>query len=244
MITFHIITLFPEMFSALTASGITARAFNQGLYRLHTYNPRDFSDNKHRKVDDTPFGGGAGMVMMPQPLAKTVEFIRKQHGDQYVILLSPQGVLWQQALASEYLERFSTNNLQITLVCGRYDGIDQRFIDHYVDQEISLGEFVVSGGELPAMMMLDSIIRLIPNAVGNPDSLIYDSFSAENNAKDQFDYPQYTQPRVFEGVEVPAVLLGGHHLLIDQWRANAAKEKKQQQSQKIEKSVKNIVHKI
>lgn len=236
---FHVVSIFPEMFAALTKYGVTARAYTEGHYQLQTYNPRDFSNNRYKKVDDKPFGGGAGMVMMPEPLAACVQHIQNIDGEQLVILLSPQGVLWQQALAQSLMEQQNSNISKepkprgITLICGRYEGIDQRFIDNYVDLEISLGEYILTGGELPAMTLLDSLIRLIPNALGNPESIIHESFSEENASKQQFDYPQYTQPRVFENQAVPEVLLNGNHAHIQKWREQAGKEKFKKKSKKI-----------
>ncbi len=216
---FSTISIFPEMFSALTQCGVTAQAYAKSLYQLFCINPRDFSNYPHQRVDDTPFGGGPGMVMMPEPLKQSLVHIHQTHGKSHVVLLSPQGRVWSQSMAREYQQKHA----HITLICGRYEGVDQRFIDQYVDEECSIGSFVISGGELAAMVLMDSMIRLIPGALGNALSAPMDSFYQN----DEFDYPQYTKPRDFDGQVVPEVLLSGHHENITQWRNAQAQAKKQ-----------------
>jgi len=210
---FDVVTLFPEMFAALTESGVTSRAFNKGLAELHPCNPRQFTTDRHQSVDARPYGGGPGMLMMYAPLKASVEQIQQQVQQagiekSYVIYLSPQG----QPLTQKRVEQLAELPA-ITLVCGRYEGVDERFIQKYVDEEIAIGDFVVSGGELPAMMLMDAVIRLIPGALGHQQSAVEDSFT-----DGLLDCPHYTRPEEVEGMAVPKVLLEGHHAKIDQWR--------------------------
>ncbi len=208
---FDVITLFPEMFSALTESGVSRRANQSGLYQLKTWNPRDFTFDKHRTVDDRPYGGGPGMVMMYQPLKDTLTAIEQECASEqkpYVIYLSPQG----QPLTQEKVAEL-TQHKNLTLLCGRYEGVDERLIESSVDEEISIGDFVVSGGELPAMMLMDAAIRLLPGALGHDQSAEQDSFS-----DGLLDCPHYTRPEAVDGMSVPQVLLEGNHAKIDAWR--------------------------
>ena len=206
---FDVITLFPEMFSALTESGVSRRAIQSELYALKTWNPRQFTLDKHKTVDDRPYGGGPGMVMMYQPLKDTLSEIESElQAKPYVVYLSPQGQpLTQQKVAD------LTQYDNITLLCGRYEGVDERLITSSVDEEISIGDFVVSGGELPAMMLMDAVIRLIPGALGHSQSAEQDSFS-----DGLLDCPHYTRPEVVDGMSVPSVLIEGNHAKIDAWR--------------------------
>lgn len=206
---FDVITLFPEMFSALTESGVSRRANQAALYQLKTWNPRDFTHDKHRTVDDRPYGGGPGMVMLYQPLKETLCAIEAELAQKpLVVYLSPQGQPLTQSKVAQLLEYEN-----ITLLCGRYEGIDERFVASSVNEEISIGDFVVSGGELPAMMLMDAMIRLIPGALGHNQSAEQDSFS-----DGLLDCPHYTRPEVVDGLEVPTVLLEGHHAKIEAWR--------------------------
>ncbi|GKT12462.1 MAG: tRNA (guanine37-N1)-methyltransferase [Thiomicrorhabdus sp.] len=206
---FDVITLFPEMFSALTESGVSRRANQSGLYSLKTWNPREFTLDKHKTVDDRPYGGGPGMVMMYQPLKDTLSAIESELGEKpHVVYLSPQGQpLTQLKVAELNLHK------NVTLLCGRYEGVDERLIESSVDEEISIGDFVVSGGELPAMMLMDAAIRLIPGALGHSQSAEQDSFS-----DGLLDCPHYTRPEVVDGMQVPSVLMEGNHAKIDAWR--------------------------
>jgi len=208
-----VITLFPEMFKAISESGITSRAIQDGLVDLSFINPRDFTEDKHKTVDDRPYGGGPGMVMKIAPLAKSVETALEQfscdRSQVQVIYLSPQG----QVLNRESIDSFALQ-MNMIVICGRYEGIDERFIDRYVDAEWSIGDYVLSGGELPAMVMLDALIRKLPNALGDAQSAEQDSF--ENGL---LDCPHYTRPEVYEGQPVPPVLLSGDHEKIRQWRS-------------------------
>lgn len=197
------------MFEALTESGVSRRAIQSELYALKTWNPRQFTSDRHKTVDDRPYGGGPGMVMMYQPLKETLSAIEDElQAKPHVVYLSPQGQpLTQQKVAD--LTRYDN----ITLLCGRYEGVDERLITSSVDEEISIGDFVVSGGELPAMMLMDAVIRLIPGALGHSQSAEQDSFS-----DGLLDCPHYTRPEVVDGMNVPSVLMEGNHAKIDAWR--------------------------
>ena len=208
-----IITIFPGMFENISEYGVTREAFSNGDCILNVYDLRDFSSGKHRKIDDRPYGGGPGMVMMPEPLDRALDHIKKKNAVknkdlQKTILLTPKGKkLWQPRLKnlSEY------ENL--ILICGRYEGVDERFIELSVDMEISIGDYVLTGGEIPALVLIDGIVRLIPGVVGSEKSLLSESFE-----EGLLDWPQYTRPPLYRGLEVPPVLLGGNHQQIDKWR--------------------------
>lgn len=213
---FDVITLFPALVQSVAASGIAARALQRGLWDLQCWNPRDQTQDVHRTVDDRPFGGGPGMVMMAQPLAATVDLIqeRRTHasrGVAPVVLLSPQGQRFDQDLAQQW-----ASSDGFILVCGRYEGVDQRFIERRVDLELSIGDFVLSGGELAAMVMIDACVRLLPGALRDPESAQQDSFSGGRAGL--LDCPHYTRPDDFEGLTVPEVLRSGHHAQIERWR--------------------------
>ncbi|WP_274585669.1 tRNA (guanosine(37)-N1)-methyltransferase TrmD [Neisseria leonii] len=203
------VTLFPEMFAAITGYGVTGRALKQGLWRFGTVNPRQFADNKLGYIDDRPFGGGPGMIMMAPPLHAAIDQAKQAAGGAaHVIYLSPQGRPLTHSRAAELAQ---TDNL--ILLCGRYEGIDERLLQHSVDEEIGIGDFVVSGGELPAMMLMDAVLRLVPGVLGDMQSAEQDSFS-----DGLLDCPHYTRPLEFQGMGVPEVLRSGHHGLIAQWR--------------------------
>lgn len=210
---YDVITLFPEMFSALTGSGITRRAIERGLYALGFHNPRDFTSDPHRTVDDRPYGGGPGMVMLAEPLMQAIAAARaaQQAANRLsgrVIYLSPQGRRLDQAVVMELAAEPG-----LVLLCGRYEGVDQRLIDREVDEELSLGDFVLSGGELPAMVLLDAIVRQLPGALNTAGSAQEDSF-----ADGLLDCPHYTRPELYENERVPEVLLSGNHAAIRRWR--------------------------
>jgi tRNA (guanine37-N1)-methyltransferase len=220
---FDVVTLFPELFAPFQRSGINRRAFESGagheaLVDVRFTNPRDFSTGNYRRVDDRPFGGGPGMVMMAEPLALALEHIRAERGDDApVVLFSPIG----DKLDHTAVERWSASNGAI-LVCGRYEGIDQRFIDQYVTHQISLGDFVLSGGEIAAMALLDAVARLQPGVLNDEGSHQADSF---NPAIDGLlDCPHYTRPEEWRGQGVPDVLLSGHHEQIERWRQQQRQE--------------------
>jgi tRNA (guanine37-N1)-methyltransferase len=209
---FDVLTLFPELFAPFLSVGITRRAFESGQVDVQCTNPRDFATGNYRRVDDRPFGGGPGMVMMAQPLELALAHIRSQRTDKApVVLFSPIG----KRLDHTAVQRWSTGSGAI-LVCGRYEGIDQRFIDTEVDEQISLGDFVLSGGEVPAIALLDAVARLQPGVLSDADSHHLDSF---NPALDGLlDCPHYTRPEEWAGLGVPDVLMSGHHGQIERWR--------------------------
>lgn len=207
-----VVTLFPAMFDAVTEHGITSRAVKQKLIEVLCWNPRGFTEDKHKTVDDRPYGGGPGMVMMVQPLRDAVSAAKMWAGEARVIYLSPQGSVLTQKCAAEMA---TEGNL--ILIAGRYEGIDERLIQSIVDEEWSIGDYVLSGGELPAMVLIDAITRLIPGALGDAESAMEDSFS-----DGLLDFPHYTRPETLNNETVPAVLLSGDHKKIQRWRQKQA----------------------
>ncbi|NTV80411.1 MAG: tRNA (guanosine(37)-N1)-methyltransferase TrmD [Candidatus Aminicenantes bacterium] len=211
---FDIITIFPEMFAGIFSEGIVKRALDRGRIRIVVHDLRDFTEDKHRQVDDRPFGGLEGMVLKPEPIFRAVEAVREDGGGR-VCLLSPQGRALDARLAGELAaER------QVILICGRYEGVDERVAEHLADDEISIGDYVLSGGELAAAVVVDAAARFVPGVVGKEGSVRNDSF-----AGGLLDYPQYTRPREFRGMKVPQVLFSGDHKKIERWRRKRALEK-------------------
>jgi len=206
-----ILTLFPEMFQGVFTESIIKRAIDEGHVEIELHNFRDYTNNSHKKVDDTPYGGGAGMVLMAQPIVDCLEAIKTKNAK--VILLTPDGVPYKEGKAYDL-----TKEEHIILICGHYEGFDER-IRAFVDLEVSVGDYVLTGGEIPAMVLVDSIVRLLPGVI-NEQSHLEDSFS--NNL---LDYPTYTKPRIYRGMEVPEILLSGDHAKIKAWRDNKSKEK-------------------
>jgi tRNA (guanine37-N1)-methyltransferase len=211
VIRFDVVTLFPEMFAAVTASGITRKALEAGLWRLQTWNPRDFTTDNYRTVDDRPYGGGPGMVMLAEPLEKALDAVQAAGGGA-VIYLSPQGRKLDHEKVMELAGRSA-----LTLLCGRYEGVDERLLRRRVQEELSLGDFVLSGGELAAMAVIDAVVRQLPGALGDGQSAAQESFAAG-----LLDCPQYTRPEAYAGEKVPEVLLSGHHEQIRRWRLKQA----------------------
>jgi tRNA (guanine37-N1)-methyltransferase len=211
VIRFEVVTLLPEMFAAVTHSGIPARALEAGLWSLGLWNPRDFTRDNYRTVDDRPYGGGPGMVMLAEPLEKALD-AAKDAGGGKVVYLSPQGRKLDHAKVMELAGRSAT-----TLLCGRYEGVDERLIRRRVDEELSLGDYVLSGGELAAMAVIDAVVRQIPGALGDAQSAAQESF-----AGGLLECPQYTRPEEYRGERVPEVLLSGHHDHIRRWRLKQA----------------------
>ena len=207
MIRFDAITLFPEMFAAVTQSGITRRALENGLWRLQTWNPRDFTTDNYRTIDDRPYGGGPGMVMLVEPLEKAIAAAKAAGGGR-VVYLSPQGGRLDHARVMRLVEEPA-----LTLLCGRYEGVDERLISAQVDEELSVGDYVLSGGELAAMVLIDAVVRQLPGALGDGQSAQQESFAAG-----LLDCPQYTRPEEYRGEKVPEVLMSGHHELIRRGR--------------------------
>ena len=196
---FDIISIFPGMFDSPFGDSIIQRAREVGLLDIHVHDLRDYSLNKHRKVDDSPFGGGVGMVMNVEPIARAITAVKKEVPETRTILLSPGGRPFDQEKAWELSSLPS-----LTLICGRYEGIDERIRLHYVDEEISIGDYVLTGGELPAMVLVEAISRLLPGVLGDPESVVEESFH-----DDLLEYPQYTRPRDYEGLKVPEILVSG-----------------------------------
>ncbi len=209
---FDVITLFPEMIKAVMSQGVIGRALDQGLIELVTWNPRDFATDRHQSVDDRPYGGGPGMVMSVEPLRSTIRAARAAGDPAPVIYLSPAG----DCLSGPRVEAMASEQ-RIILLCGRYEGIDERVIALEVDAELSIGDYVVSGGELPAMVVMDAVARMLPGVLGHSESAAQDAF-----AQGLLDCPHYTRPEVVEGLAVPAVLLSGDHQAIARWRAQQA----------------------
>ena len=220
--TADVLTLFPEMFVALSQSGVTRRALEEGRWSLDFWNPRDFTQDAHRTVDDRPYGGGPGMVMMPGPLAAALEAAKARqaaHGVRRsrVVCLSPQGAPLTHPRVMRFVHDAMAGDEGVILLCGRYEGIDERLIERYVDEEISIGDFVLSGGEIPAMALLDAIVRQLPGVLNDAESAEQDSFVAG-----LLDCPHFTRPEDYEGQRVPDVLLSGHHEKIRRWRLKQA----------------------
>ena len=217
---FDLITLFPDMFAAVRDQGVSGRAHARGIWSLVAWNPRDFTTDVHRTVDDRPYGGGPGMVMLAEPLAQAVEAARAARlqagvdapdAPAPVVLLSPAGRTHDQPAAQRW-----AGSAGAILICGRYEGIDQRFIDRYVDEQVSLGDFVLSGGELGAMVLMDSVVRLLPGVLHDAESAVQDSFNPALSGL--LDSPHYTRPEVWRDEPVPEPLLSGHHAQIERWR--------------------------
>lgn len=214
MVQFDIITLFPGMFDSPLQESILKKAQQNGLIRISIHNLRDYTDDKHRTADDSPYGGGAGMVMKVEPIVQAIEKIKSSDVKARTVLLTPQGVLFNQATA----QRFSSFS-RILIVCGRYEGVDERVLQ-FVDEEVSIGDYVLTGGEIPALVIIDSVARLVPEVVGDRSSVEDDTF-----ANWLLKYPQYTRPSDFRGLEVPDVLMSGDHKKIKNWRSTEALKK-------------------
>lgn len=226
---FHIITIFPEIFDSYFSESIIGRAQKKGLINIKVYNLRDFSENKHKNVDDTPYGGGAGMIMNVEPIFKAADYIKNkiifEGGNTEkirTILFAAKGKKYSQL----DVVRFNDNFSDLIFICGRYEGVDERVVRYIADEEISIGGYILTGGEIPSMIVVDSVSRLVPEVLGNKESLSEESFSFQENlgkATDvkfnkNLEYPQYTKPREFNGWEVPEVLLSGDHGKIEKWR--------------------------
>ena len=207
-----VITLFPELVQAVVEHGVVGRAADKGLLQLTLWTPRDYTKDKHRKVDDRPYGGGPGMLMKVEPLQACISAVRSQNPEARLVYLSPQGVVLKQKLINQ-----AAKWKNLILLCGRYEGIDERILQQEVDEEWSIGDYVISGGELAAMVCIDAITRQIPGALGHEDSAELDSFSAG-----LLDCPHYTRPESINGLRVPEVLLNGNHRLIQDWRDKQA----------------------
>ncbi len=221
--TFHVVTIFPEFFQGPFAHGVVAKAAQAGLLSIQVHDLRTWTHDRHRTVDDRPFGGGEGMLLKPEPLFAAVETIwpqRQPPPRQVAILLSAMGRRFDQAVARRLAQAE-----EVLLVCGRYEGVDERVAEHLMDEELSIGDFVLSGGELAAAVVVDAVARLVPGVLGNEASTVHESF--RDAEQPLLDCPQYTRPAEFRGWRVPEVLLGGNHAHIRRWRDQVAREKTQ-----------------
>lgn len=213
MIRFDVLTLFPDMFRAVLGDSIINRAVEKGIIELNFIDIRDFTENKHRKVDDYPYSGGGGMLMAAQPIYDAYQSIAKDLDYKpFTVYMSPQGKVFNQKMAVELAEY-----KHIVILCGHYEGVDQRVLDMIADAEISLGEFVLTGGEIPAMAVIDAVSRMIPGVLANENS-----YSDESHFSGLLEYPQYTRPEEFMGVKIPEVLISGHHANINKWKRQEA----------------------
>jgi tRNA (guanine37-N1)-methyltransferase len=218
---FHIITIFPEFFAGPFDYGVVAKARQAGRLEIRIHDLRNWTYDRHRTVDDRPFGGGEGMLLKPQPLFEAVESVLPERTERTrVVMLSAQGKLFRQSVATEY-----SGLDELVLICGLYEGVDERVAEHLADDEISIGDYVMSGGELGAAVIVDSVARLLPGVLGNKESSRNESFCVENDGL--LDCPQYTRPAEFRGLKVPEVLLGGNHAEIRRWRQTASQAKTQ-----------------
>ena len=228
---FQVITLFPDMFTNIFGSSMMWKAQKENIVKLSTVNLREFGLGPRKQVDDTPYGGGDGMLLMPEPLFKAIEHAKSQDPDAKVVLMTPRGKLWTQALAQGWANGSSfyskanddINDAGLIFICGHYEGYDERVLS-LVDEQVRVGDYVLTGGELPAMTIIDSIVRLIPGVLGGEESALIESFSDGET----LEFPQYTRPQIYAGIEVPPVLLSGNHAEIAKWR--------KENSLKIEKS--------
>ncbi len=212
---FEILTLFPEVIDTVLGSSIIGRATQNGIITVNSHNIRDYTKDKHKKTDDTPYGGGKGMLMSTQPICDCFEFVKSQlNGNTKVIYASPRGRIFNHEVAKE-LSCYDN----IIILCGHYEGVDERVIEEIIDEEISIGDYVLTGGEIPACIMVDAISRLVPGVLSDKEC-----YEKESIASGLLEYPQYTRPRVWNGKEVPEVLLSGHHENIDKWRLEKSLE--------------------
>ena len=214
-----ILTLFPEMFPGALGTSLTGKALDKGIWSLDTVNIREFGIGKHQQVDDMPYGGGAGMVMRPDVLSDAIEVTTANipQKDRNIIYLTPRGRVFNQRKALEFTKRKN-----IVIVCGRFEGVDERIMEHYDIEEVSVGDFVLSGGEIAAFSILDACVRLLPDVLGSSDTLIEESFSEQGGYESLLEYPHYTRPAVWNGKEVPEVLRSGDHKAINEWRLRQA----------------------
>ncbi|MEF9987562.1 MAG: tRNA (guanosine(37)-N1)-methyltransferase TrmD [Christensenella sp.] len=211
---FNCLTIFPEMFTAFTSTSLCEKAISKGIIEINTVNFRDYTQDKHNRVDAYPFGGGAGMLLMPQPLFSCFSALAKRYDGKKTrnVYMSPAGAMLTQSKAEELAEYDVVN-----VLCGHYEGVDQRVLDNLIDEEISIGDYVLTGGELPAMVLMDCVMRYVPNVLSNDESTAEESFCGG-----LLEYPQYTRPSSFEGMDVPEVLLSGHHKNIAAWQKEQA----------------------
>jgi len=212
-----VLTLFPQMFMPVLSTSIVGRAIKKGILNVNLYNIRDFSRDKHGKVDDYPYGGGAGMILAPQPVFDAFDYIKQRYPNQimHTIYMSPQGQRFEQSMAQRLAQ-----HQHLIILCGHYEGVDQRIIDALIDEEISIGDYVLTGGELPAMVIIDVISRLIPGVLNKDESYMEESFSSG-----LLEYPQYTRPAEYRNMRVPEILLSGDHAAVQKWRLQMSLER-------------------
>ena len=224
---FDVLTLFPDIFPGYLSQSILNKSIEKGIVEIHVHNMRDWSTDKHHKIDDRPFGGGPGMILAVEPVVKCVREVRAMDDDPGVVMMmTPQG----QRLCQPLVEQFATDYRRMILLCGRYEGFDQRVIDILNPVEVSIGDYILNGGEVAAMVMVDSLVRMVPGVLGDEQSSWDDSFSRGNR---MLEYPQYTRPREFENHQVPEILLGGNHAEIDKWRQQESLRRTQQRRQDL-----------
>jgi tRNA (guanine37-N1)-methyltransferase len=204
----ELVTLFPEIFDSFLRASLLGKAIDAGVVRVHRTNPRDFARGRHRQVDDSPYGGGPGMILRPEPVAAAIEAVEAERGRAHRLLLSPSGRLFDQALAAELASRG-----RLMLVCGRYEGVDERIADLFADEVVSIGDYVLAGGEVAAAVIIEAVARLVPSVLGCEASTIDESFTAG-----RLEYPQWTRPPSFRGLGVPEILLSGNHAQVAKWR--------------------------
>lgn len=228
MVKFDVLSIFPEMFSSPLNFSLLKKAQEKGLLSISLHDIRNWADDKHKMTDDAPYGGGCGMVMKVEPVEKALSAIRNPEGSSIVVLMTPQGEVLNQKIAAQLAEK---NN--IVIICGRYEGIDERIRKHLVDREISIGDYILTGGELPAMILIDAVCRHIPDVLGNPESAKNESF-----CENLLEYPQYTRPAEYKGWPVPEVLLSGNHAEIELWRRKESLKKTYQRRPDLLEKVK------
>lgn len=228
MIEFEILSIFPEMFASPLNFSLLKKAQERGLLKIHLHDIRDWADDKHKMTDDAPYGGGCGMVMKVEPVEKALHEIGNHQNDSTVVLMTPQGEVLNQKIAAEL-----AGKKRIIIICGRYEGVDERIREHLVDREISIGDYILTGGELPALVLIDAVCRFIPDVLGNPESTQNESFSAN-----LLEYPQYTRPAEYKGWVVPDVLLSGNHAEIELWRKKESLKKTYRRRPDLLKNIK------
>jgi tRNA (guanine37-N1)-methyltransferase len=228
VIEFEILSIFPEMFASPLNFSLLKKAQERGLLKIHLHDIRDWADDKHKMTDDAPYGGGCGMVMKVEPVEKALHEIGNHQNDSTVVLMTPQGEVLNQKIAAEL-----AGKKRIIIICGRYEGVDERIREHLVDREISIGDYILTGGELPALVLIDAVCRFIPDVLGNPESTQNESFSAN-----LLEYPQYTRPAEYKGWVVPDVLLSGNHAEIELWRKKESLKKTYRRRPDLLKNIK------
>jgi len=240
VIKFDVLSIFPEMFESPLNFSLLKKAQEKGLLNICLHDIRNWADDKHKMTDDAPYGGGCGMVMKIEPVEKALAAIRSPEDDSLVVLMTPQGETFNQKIAAELAEK-----KQIIIICGRYEGVDERIREHLVDREISIGDYILTGGELAALVLIDAVSRLIPDVLGNPQSTLGESFSYN-----LLEYPQYTRPAEYKGWPVPEILLSGNHAQIELWRKRESLKRTYQRRPDMLKKInlsaedKNILEKI